>query len=376
MQRRSFITLNSGKDWRRGLMIGLEVENGRLVMSDSASVSRGLFYSASIDSGETDFEWDRLIVQADIPPDTLFTISAFASNDRSFPFEDEASVDDYLKSPYVSPTVKASRLDGLFTESYSGMRDLLLQCRGRYLWLKFELVATGAKKPRVDSVRLQYTGDHMIDYLPAIYRKGGKNSFTRRFLSIFNSLVLDMEEAIYDVASRFDYELVDSDMLRYIASWVCVDAESLTDEEIRENIARAAEEYRFAQTPEGIRRLIRRWTGRDPILLEHFQVQDVIRRGKDRDLYIKLYGKDPYKFFVLLDEKAFKSRREADAFLRRLQKVLPAYVEAELILLNSSVYLDYHTYLGINSVIGSYTPMVIDDSTAIHYDTIIGGETN
>jgi len=189
MQRRSFITLNSEKDWRRGLMIGLSVEDDRLVMSDKASVSRGLFYSASIDSGETDFEWDRLIVQADIPPDTLFRISAFASNDRSF--EDEATLDDYLKDPYIPPVVKASRLDGLFTESYSGMRDLLLKCRGRYIWLKFELVATGAKKPSIESVRLQFTGDHMIDYLPAIYRKDGKNSFTRRFLSIFNSLVLD-----------------------------------------------------------------------------------------------------------------------------------------------------------------------------------------
>ena len=128
MQRRSFITLNSEKDWRRGLMIGLTVENDRLVMSDSASVSRGLFYSASIDSGETDFEWDRLIVQADIPPDTLFRVSAFASNGRSF--EDAASVDDYLKDPYVPAVVKASRLDGLFTESCSGMQDLLLQCRG------------------------------------------------------------------------------------------------------------------------------------------------------------------------------------------------------------------------------------------------------
>jgi len=374
MQRRSFITLNSEKDWRRGLMIGLTVENDRLVMSDSASVSRGLFYSASIDSGETDFEWDRLIVQADIPPDTLFRVSAFASNGRSF--EDAASVDDYLKDPYVPAVVKASRLDGLFTESCSGMQDLLLQCRGRYLWLKFELVATGAKKPSIDSVRLQYTGDHMIDYLPAIYRKGGKDSFTRRFLSIFNSLVLDMEEAIYGAANRFDFELVDGDMLRYIASWVCVDTENQSDEEIRRNIARAAEEYRFAQTPEGIRRLIKRWTGRDPILLEHFRVEDVIRRGKDKDLYVKLYGKEPYKFFILLDEKTFKNRREADAFLKRLQKVLPAYVEAELILLSNCVYLDYHTYLGINSVIGSYTPMVIDDSTAIHYDTIIGGEIN
>lgn len=374
MHKRSFITLNSAQDWQRGLMLGLTVEDDHLVMSDSASISRGLFYSAAMDSGELDFEWDRLIVQAQIPADTLFKISAFASNFQTF--EDEVSLDAYLKSPYISPVVKASRLNGLYTENHSGTGDLLLQCRGRYLWLKFELLATGTKKPQIDSVRLQFTGDHMADYLPAIYRKGGKDSFTRRFLSIFNSMVLDMESEIYSVANRFDYERVDGEMLRYVASWVCVETEALDDGAIRIAIAQAVDAYRFAQTPDGIKRLIKRWTGQDAILLEHFSVEEVIHRGKDKELYARLYGKDSYKFFVFLDERAFKSRREADNFLERLRKTLPAHVEVELILLNNCIYLDYHTYLGINSAIGSYTPLIIDESTAIHYDTIIGGEEN
>lgn len=374
MQKRSFIALNCEKDWRRGLMLGLSVDDNGLVIKDSASVSRGVYYSAAFDSGENDFEWGRLIIEAAIPEDTLFKIYVYASNFRQLDGEEE--LDTFLKDPYVSPVVKASRLDQIYNESYAGTRDLLLRSRGRYIWLKFELVSTGEIKPRIYGVRLEYEGDHMADYLPAIYRKGEKDSFTKRFLSIFNSMVLDLEEAIYSVSKRFDYERADGDMLRYIASWICIDIEGLDDEGIRRAIAQAIREYQFAQTPDGIKKLIKRWTGREPIILEHFSLDEVLHRGKDKALYTKLYGTKPYKFFVMLDEKTFKSRRESDSFMERLKKVLPAHVDAELILLNNCIYLDWHTYLGINSAIGSYTPLMINESTAIHYDTIIGGELN
>ena len=216
----------------------------------------------------------------------------------------------------------------------------------------------------------------MVDYLPSIYRSSGTESFTTRFLSIFHSMVLDLEEDIYSVSRQFDFERASGDMLRFIASWVCVDTAGLDDEGIRRAIAGAMEEYQFAQTPAGIRRMIERWTGHTPILVEHFTVRENIRRGKDKELYSRLYGDNPYKFFVLMEEKTFKSRAEADAFLERLRKAIPAHVDADLILLKQSVYLDWHTYLGVNSVISGYTPVAIDESISIHYDTMIGGENH
>ena len=42
-------------------------------------------------------------------------------------------------------------------------------------------------------------------------------------------------------------------------------------------------------------------------------------------------------------------------------------------LLKKCIQLDWHAYLGINSVVGSYVPAAIDENTTIHFDTMIGG---
>ena len=54
--------------------------------------------------------------------------------------------------------------------------------------------------------------------------------------------------------------------------------------------------------------------------------------------------------------------------------MIPAGTELELVLLKPCVQLDWHTYLGINSRIGSYIPAQLNETTAIHYDATIGGE--
>lgn len=58
-----------------------------------------------------------------------------------------------------------------------------------------------------------------------------------------------------------------------------------------------------------------------------------------------------------------------------MQGLIPAGMSLELVLLKQCVQLDWHTYLGINSRVGSYVPAVIDENVTIHYDTTIGGAT-
>ena len=62
-----------------------------------------------------------------------------------------------------------------------------------------------------------------------------------------------------------------------------------------------------------------------------------------------------------------------ERFLEKMRELIPAETELELVLLKPSIQLDWHTYLGINSRIGSYVPAAIGDSVTIHYDTTIGG---
>jgi len=56
-----------------------------------------------------------------------------------------------------------------------------------------------------------------------------------------------------------------------------------------------------------------------------------------------------------------------------MRELIPAETTLELVLLKPCVQLDWHTYLGINSQIGSYVQAAIDEKMTIHYNTTIGG---
>ena len=119
-------------------------------------------------------------------------------------------------------------------------------------------------------------------------------------------------------------------------------------------------------TPRGIARSARRLSGELPWIIEHFSVDPNDPSCKNPELYRRLYGDDPYRFFLLLPQGAFTEQRQ-------MEELIPAETEMELILLKPCVQLDWHTYLGLNSRIGNYVPAVIDESVTIHYDTTIGG---
>ena len=331
---------------------------------DAARASDGLYCMAAVDSGENGFSWGRAVVEADLPPDTALRVYAYASDTRQW--GDWADLDQGIRSIEGDPT---KALQTIFGPPVAQQGDCLLGRTGRYLWLMLELAATGSHSPVIHTLRLQMGGDHMADYLPAIYQQ---EDFTRRFLSVFNSMYADMERSIDALPGRMDYQHIGGALLRYLASWVCVEEDG-GDDRLRERIRTALSDYEERYTVEGVRKSVRRLTGRDPILIEHFQVSPNRPDCRDPDLYRRLYGEDPYRFFVLLPEDTFSSQREREAFQRDMEEVIPAGMSMQMIQIKPCIQLDWHTYLGVNSRIGGYVPAAIDEQVTIHYDTTIGG---
>lgn len=369
MRRRWFV-INRGEQWQESFFEGLVIEGDAVAISPGAF--HGCAYLSSIDSAERDFTWGRLVIDAHLPEGTLLRVSHYVSNSKELN-DEEPDLDKYLKDPSVSPRRKAASLDMLYGDSINGAQDMLLIESGRYLWLKLELYATSESRPKVNALKLELSGDHMMDYMPGAYRRTDTSGFLLRYLSIFNSLVTDVEARIDHIAQSFDYELCDEEMLRFLAEWICVDDTELKGEALRVEIGGAFNRYENMYTHDAIKRQIFGWTGFMPTIIEHFHVSGGLSRSRDCELYRRLYGENPNKFFVLLDEKAFLSKRDADAFLSRLRGKIPAHIEVDLVLLKPNIHLDFHTYLGINSVIGGYAPMAIDDMAALQHDTIIGG---
>ena len=54
-------------------------------------------------------------------------------------------------------------------------------------------------------------------------------------------------------------------------------------------------------------------------------------------LYRRLYGEEPYRFFLLLPQGTFQKQRDMERFLERMRRLTPAETEMELVLLKPCI---------------------------------------
>lgn len=360
---RTQMVFRCAEQWMGGLFYQIEPWGDGLRLDRDKSAT-GVYCMRAVDSGQSGFRWDRIVAEAFLPPDTALRVYAHASDEKNW------SGWEMLEKGFASRDARpAGLISEVFGPPAARSGDFYLRLSGRFLWLAFELTATGTDSPEIRALRLWMDADHMADYLPAIYRE---EDFTRRFLSVFNSMYEDMEQAVDALPGILDFERASGDMLRFLASWVCVDRGD-SEDELRERIRTALADYEDLYTVEGVRKSVRRLAGREPILIEHAQVSPNRPDCADPAAYRMLYGESPYSFFVLLPEDTFSSQRERREFQREMEELIPAGMSMRMIQLKQCVQLGWHTYLGINSRVSGYVPAVIDEQVTIHYDTTIGG---
>ena len=358
-----YLHLCCREQWMGGRFRNTHLEGDTICLNEGVLV--GQVFLPPVDSGEIGFRWTRVRLEASIPPHCSLKTYARSSDDPRWP-----ELETLLEAK-DDGSAAAFRPDKLFGEQRSEGQDLWLpeSDSGRYLWLALELIGSGTLKPEVSSVALLMEGDHMIEYLPSIYQM---DDFTYRFLSVFTAMAQDLDTAMDDFPRQLAPESADPDMLNYCAAWLCMDPDSDT-EKLREAFSRFPEDYETMYTVKGLQRSVERLTGVTPLIIEHFQVDPNAPDCRNPGLYRRLYGENPYRFFLLLKQGVFSQQKDMEEFLGRMRELIPAETEMELILLKDCVQLDWHTYLGVNSAIGDYIPAVIDESATIHYDTTIGG---
>lgn len=350
------------EQWLGGACYGIEPDSGGLKLKGEKGTV-GFYCMKAVDAEEKGFRWRRAVVEAELPRDTALRVYAYASDDRAWgEWED---LDEGLQNLENPATV----IREIFGPPAALSGDFYLKCTGQYLWLVFELTSAGALMPRIERLRLFMEADHMTDYLPAIYRE---QDFTYRFMSIFDSMYADMERAIDGLPAAFDYESAEGEQLRFLASWLNI-SEPADDGTLRERIGTALGDYEDMYTPKGVARSVRRLTGVEPIIIEHFNVAPGRPECRDPEVYRRLYGEDPYRFFVLLPEGTFLNQSERASFQSKMEELIPAGMTMQMIELKQCVQLDWHTYLGINSRVSGYVSAAINEQVTIHYDTTIGG---
>lgn len=326
--------------------------------------SFGIICSNVIDSGDKGFKWSRVTLECELAEDSIIRSYAYASDTKAY-----GRHLDLCKHIAGLGKNKLDSLRDIFSPVGTDV-DFSIDLSGRYLWLMFELISSGLP-PSLSAIRLQMAGDHMMDYLPEMYSKDG--GFTRRFLSVFDGIYMDMEREIYGIPAKLNYEIAEDEMLRFLASWVCIDPAGLKRQALIERIRSAFDDYENMYTVRGIKRSVEKLCSHTPIIIENMDAYPFRPGSVNTEHYGLLYGDNPYKFFILLKEGTFQDAAAMEKFLSDMRKLVPANTEFELVLLRQCVRLGGHTYLGVNTAVSDYTMVLIDENTTIRYDTMIGG---
>ncbi|MFC4158641.1 phage tail protein [Chitinimonas lacunae] len=212
--------------------------------------TQGQWWSQPLDSGIADCVWDRIVLDAELPPHTTLALDVLTADTELPPDELVASRDWYTVLTLHGEPDQAERLSGL---------DFLLRAPpGRYLWLRLRMYGQGGDSPALTALRIDFPRISWRRYLPAAFGAEPVSAeFTDRWLALFDRTFRQIEAQIDGQAGWFDPLSAPSgdgaDFLSWLASWVGVTLSGNWPlERQREFLKQAPRTYAWRGTPRGL----------------------------------------------------------------------------------------------------------------------------
>ncbi|MFO7683830.1 MAG: phage tail protein [Chloroflexota bacterium] len=170
--------------------------------------------------------------------------------------------------PISCATTSALLTDAWLPAPVDGADFLVLNQPGRYLWLAGRLQGDGSATPALAQMRISYNHESWARHLPAIYTQDPmRRAFLDQSLSLFESLLADVEALVDDLPQLFDpwaasNENAPDSWLDWLAGWLAFALdEQWTEEQRRQALAEAFAAYGRRGTVESLRELIRLYAG-------------------------------------------------------------------------------------------------------------------
>jgi phage tail-like protein len=335
----------------------LNGERGDITILKAQEKSRlkGVYISKAFDSTIADCHWHKLVVDNSIPEKTQIQISYFIS--------------ELPKSDAEIVSLSANEWSQLLLPNPHDA--LIFSPTGRYLWLRIELSGDGESSPVVHSVQVYFQRISYLRYLPAVYQENETSRlFLERFLSLFETFFYNLERKIGDVGKLFDPLATPDAFLPWLAQWLAaVFDQNWPQEKQRRFLRRAATLYKARGTRRGFEEIIELFTGEKPIIFEFFQLR-CVQDSEVRKLYEEIFGADPFHFCILLKPAQISSEREYFAIKRIVEADKPAHTHGGVRLLQPWMYLNMHTYLGINTYLQK-PEMKVELQSVIGRDSVL-----
>lgn len=361
---RHFI-FNRPDDWTgQGLADGAAALPGGLTLGDGG---RGTYTSFALDTLEGETVWHRMRMSANIPGNASLRLLFYCSDSKLAPPDQglprNLELDDWLADPDTSPLDRENFFLTCAQQVCEGQEDALLYgLKGRYLWVCLILLNYGGQELSVQSLKLEFPRTAFIDYLPQVYRGADSvNSFLARFLSVFQSLYVDLEDHMDLAPIRFDPAAAPPEFLCWLAQGLAVSDSFLwSGEQLRQLLRRVVRLYRWKGTRAALCEVVELYTGHRPWVVEQFEAAGCELWQRAGDALWPLYGDDGSSFTLLLPPGEYNADSCAK-LLKIIEQFKPIDALCKLVILEDAITLGRHCYLGVNSRIGSSEALVLEN---------------
>lgn len=375
-----YFLFNKELDFNRCYLSNMYYEDGKLRSIVRKEDGNCFMISRVLDSGEIDMEWHQLLLymQSSNMDDPYYAITVYASNFLELETEGKIKkIEEILANDSITLKEKKNIFSPFCQKSSNNLTDILLHdVKGRYLWFILESNLKHEQLINIEKIKICFPRKSWISYLPEVYQSTDQGMFLERFLAIFQTMYEEVNQEIKEMIYLMDLDGTNKDFLEWMAKWLDIaECYLWSEEQLRTLLKNAVSLYKIRGTRKAVSEFVRIYCeGEEPYIVENFQV----RKFEDKDNKAKLdrlYEDNAYKFYVIIKEKYASSVREFRALSKIIEEVKPAYMELELIVLKSFIFLDQHTYLGINSVLGEYKNLSLDGKAMLEF-SVLGNNDN
>lgn len=373
-QRRTYFMLNKEQDFRRCYLAEMEYRGGRLcTQAVKGQESRtAVMISKIFDSREADMYWHRLaLYEVERKEQAQFTLNFYTANELVRTGRDGEVI--YLPDSFYNEEdtleEKLRKMQPYFVKSVENEVDILLHdVKGRYLWMVLMVQLRPGQEISFGDFQIFFPRESFLRYLPEIYQREDRKQFFERFLAVFQITYEEMNERIYQMPELLDAYGTDRQFLEWLTGWIGIaDTYMWNEKQLRSLLKNAVSLYKLRGTRKAVREYVKLYTGGyEPLIVENFELKE----GDSRYHTWNLFQEDAYRFYVLVQEEYVPTTKEYQALVKVIEQVKPANMELELIVLKPYIFMDGHSYLGVNSVLGEYRDFALDGASMLSFSVL------